>query len=318
MKKIFLPGDSFAFPPGVATIGFFDGVHRGHRHLIASVLDDAKAMNLSPIVITFDKHPRQVLQSTYVPRQLSDLDEKLRLLSEFPLFATVILHFDEAMAQLSAHDFMKTVLRDRLNVKRLVIGYDNRFGHNQEDGFEDYVRYGKELSIEVVRSTAFLLKDHQVSSSLIRRSLKEGNIELANDCLGYAYTLEGKVRHGFKRGHQLGFPTANIDLSGNTKMIPAFGVYAVRVGLENDDETYYGMMSIGVNPTFDHGEESLEVNIFDFDKDIYGRWIRVSFLSYLRKEKKFESEQLLSEQLERDKRATIGTLKKISDYAQND
>lgn len=197
-------------PASVATIGFFDGVHRGHQFLIRQVRQEAQASGLSSMVITFDQHPRQVLAQAYQPHLLTTLDEKLRRLSMTDIDYVVVLHFDSDMASLSAFDFMRTVLRDRLHVRQLVIGYDNRFGHRsalaKSEGFDDYVRYGEQLGIRVVHNPAFLLNDVKVSSSVVRSFLSVGEVELANQCLGYPFMLPGHVVHGYQEGRRIGFP----------------------------------------------------------------------------------------------------------------
>ena len=301
MNTIFLSEENNAVAPCVATIGFFDGVHRGHKYLIKHVTDEAKACGLASTVITFDRHPRQVLHSDYVPQLLTTLDNKLLLLSKTGIDNAAILPFDEATARLSAFDFMKQVLRNRLNVKKLVIGYDNRFGHNREEGFEDYVRYGHELGIEVIHNQAFVLNGVHVSSSVIRSFLQAGEVDMATLCLGYPYTLVGKVVHGFEQGRKIGFPTANIDTTESSQLIPAPGVYAVKVRLENTITLLHGMMNIGMRPTFDGSKLTLEVNIFNFQGDIYGKLLQVVFVHRIREERKFNNALELAEQLREDR-----------------
>ena len=223
--------------PSVATIGFFDGVHRGHRFLINNVVKEAASRGLQSTVVTFDRHPRQVLGSDFQPRLLSTNEEKMLLLSKTGVERCVMLPFSEQMAQMTACDFMKKILRDRLGVQVLIIGYDNRFGHNRSEGFDDYVRYGREMGIEVMSAQSFLLHGINVSSSVIRSFLQEGEIEMAENCLGYPYFFTGKVVKGFRVGHELGFPTANIEQDNMLKMIPSPGVYAVKVRIEGTVET---------------------------------------------------------------------------------
>ena len=301
MNTIFLSEENNAVAPCVATIGFFDGVHRGHKYLIEHVTDEAKACGLASTVITFDQHPRQVLHSDYVPQLLTTFDSKLLLLSKTGIDNAAVLPFDEATARLSAFDFMKQVLRNRLNVKKLVIGYDNRFGHNREEGFEDYVRYGHELGIEVIHNQAFVLNGVHVSSSVIRSFLQAGEVDMATLCLGYPYTLVGKVVHGFEQGRKIGFPTANIDTTESSQLIPAPGVYAVKVRLENTVTLLHGMMNIGMRPTFDGSKLTLEVNIFNFHGDIYGKLLQVVFVHRIREERKFNNALELAEQLREDR-----------------
>ena len=268
---------------------------------------------LQSTVITFDEHPRQVLQDGYMPEMLSTLDSKLILLSKTGVDNTVVLHFNKEMAELSARDFMEQILRDRLHVKKLVIGYDNRFGHDRREGFEDYVRFGEELGIEVIRNEAFMLNGVNVSSSVVRAFLKEGEIEMANSCLGYPYTIVGKVVKGYQKGRKMGFPTANLDVSEFGMLVPAPGVYAVKTRLEGSVAMKQGMMNIGKRPTFDGNNISLETNIFDFSGDIYGKLMLVSFEHRIRSERKFDSPEQLKEQLIIDKQIVKEQFKKDND-----
>lgn len=286
--------------PSVATIGFFDGVHRGHRFLINNVVKEAASRGLLSTVVTFDRHPRQVLGSDFQPRLLSTNEEKMLLLSKTGVERCVMLPFSEQMAQMTACDFMKKILRDRLGVQVLIIGYDNRFGHNRSEGFDDYVRYGREMGIEVMSAQSFLLHGINVSSSVIRSFLQEGEIEMAENCLGYPYFFTGKVVKGFRVGHELGFPTANIEQDNMLKMIPSPGVYAVKVRIEGTVELKHAMMNIGTRPTFNGTQQTLEVHILNFNDDIYGKMISVAFVHKLRNERQFPSKEALSEQLVKD------------------
>lgn len=286
--------------PCVATIGMFDGVHRGHQYLISRVRAEATKMGLQSTVITFDSHPRQVLQSDYIPQLLSPLDVKLMLLARTGVDNCALLHFDREMASLSAYEFMEKVLRDRLNVRKLVIGYDNRFGHNRSEGFDDYVRYGRQLGIEVVHNQAFTLNGINVSSSVVRSFIAEGEIELANTCLGYPYTLVGRVVDGYHEGHKLGYPTANLDTCRSGQLIPANGVYAAKARLQHSMAYRQGMTDIGTRPTFDGKNRSIETHIFDFNEDIYGQTLLVALVHRIRGERKFSSAEQLTEQLHKD------------------
>lgn len=301
MKTIRLSKDTLLPPPCVATIGFFDGVHMGHKYLVRQVTDEARASGMESTAITFDHHPRQVLRSDYVPQLLSTTDSKLLLLSRTGIDNTVVLPFDGEMASMSARDFMKNVLRDRLNVRKLVIGYDNRFGNDRSEGFDDYARHGREIGMEVLRANAFTLHGYNVSSSVIRRFLQEGEIEMANLCLGYPYTISGTVVRGYREGRKMGFPTANIAPASVSQMIPQKGVYAVRARLENSVAMLPGMMNIGRRPTFGGEATSLETNIFNFSDNIYGKHMLVSFMHRIRGERKFSGTEELAEQLRKDK-----------------
>jgi riboflavin kinase/FMN adenylyltransferase len=291
--------------PSVATIGFFDGVHAGHQFLVSRVIAEAKKRGLQSTVVTFDRHPRQVLQSDYVPRLLTTLDEKLSLLGQTGVDSVAVLHFDKAMAAMSAEQFMQTVLKERLSVALLMIGYDNRFGHNLSDKFEDYVKYGRETGIEVIHIEAFSNNERRISSSMVRRLLQEGDVADARLCLNRPYKLTGTVIKGLSIGRKMGFPTANIRLESKEQLVPREGAYAVSVDVEGASEQLYGMMNVGSRPTFGISEPTLEVNIFDFDGDIYDRKISVKFLSRLRDDVKFGDMEALEKQLTDDKRRAV-------------
>ena len=289
--------------PYVATIGFFDGVHRGHQYLISRLMEQAAAAGMPSMVITFDRHPREVLGSNYQPRMLSTLSEKLQRLRQTGVDRCEVLSFTPQLAALTAREFMQHVLKEQLNVGKLYIGYDNRFGHNREEGFDDYVRYGREMGIEVIHNDAFQLNQVNISSSVVRSFLDEGEVELANQCLGYNYTVEGGVVDGVQEGRKMGFPTANIEPSYALKLIPAPGVYAVKVRVEGTDEWLSGMMNIGTRPTFGENKLSLEVHILHFSGNLYGRTLTVSFVKRLRAEQRFSSPSALRNQLIRDEQA---------------
>ena len=289
--------------PSVATIGFFDGVHRGHRFLLDHIIAEAQAAGLASMAVTFDRHPRQVLQSDYVPQTLSTPEEKLQLLAATGLDYAAVLHFDRDMASCAARDFMRDILRDGLGVQRLVIGYDHRFGHNRAEGFEDYVRYGRELGITVEQTPALDASGEQVSSSLVRRLLTAGDVERAASCLGRPYTVTGTVTGGYREGRRMGFPTANLDLASLGQMLPAEGVYATEVHVEGERQPLQGMTNIGHRPTFGTHGVTVETHILDYAADLYGRQISLTFMSRLRGECTFGSPEALADQLAEDKEA---------------
>lgn len=302
MRTVTVNGGMAPQPPCAATIGFFDGVHRGHTFLIRQVVDSARAEAIEASVITFNDHPRHVLHSDFQPRMLSTNEEKMLLFSKTGIDRCAVLPFDREMAALSARDFMGGVLRDKLNVRILYIGYDNRFGHDRTEGFDDYVRYGKEYGMEVRRAGTYTLNGVNVSSSYIRSLLTAGEVAMAAQCLGYHYSLKGTVVHGVQQGRMMGFPTANIRPASNEKIVPAQGVYAVKALLQGEATEREAIMNIGVRPTFGSGGAvSMEANIFGFDGDIYGQDIRVAFIQRLRNEHKFTSAQQLARQLADDK-----------------
>lgn len=284
-----------------ATIGFFDGVHCGHQFMIDSLTTMAHAQGRQSLVITFDRHPRQVVHADYVPQLITTTDEKLQLLHATAADRIEMLHFNAQMAQLSAYEFMRQVLHEKYGVAMLLTGYDNRFGHNRAEGFADYVRYGEEMGMKVLQNTPIDIDGMRVSSSLIRRLIVEGNITEANNCLGHPYSITGSVAHGFQEGRRIGFPTANIVPESAEKLVPGNGVYATRVSVEGG-EWMPAMLNIGTNPTFQRQQTTIEAHIIGFEGDIYGRKVRVEFGRKLRDEQRFESVEALQKQLEADKK----------------
>lgn len=297
-------------PGTVATIGFFDGVHKGHRFLISKIRDIAARRGLCSAVVTFPVHPRFVMNSSFQPVMLSTFDEKMQLLGECGLDYCFVMNFTKELASLTARQFMADVLKARFNVSVLVIGYDHRFGHNREEGFEDYCRYGKELGIEVCRADSYVAGRYEISSSSIRRYLSDGEIHKATFSLGREYSITGRVVGGYQVGRKIGFPTANIQ-AADDKLIPSNGVYAVRVIVDGCE--YKGMLNIGNRPTVaNNGARSIEVHIFDFNKTIYNETVTLTFTEKVRDEHKFSSLEQLTEQLENDERH-IRTLYFIED-----
>lgn len=286
--------------PGVmATIGFFDGVHLGHRFLIDEVKAAAAQRGLPSAVITFPTHPRSVLQQAYQPRLLNSFADKLRLLATTGVDYCIVLDFTEALSQLSAEAFLR-ILATQWQVKGLVIGYDHRFGHDRRDGFEQYVEYGQRWGIEILKAAAFDAGHTAVSSSEIRRLVQEGKVERAAQLLTYAYHISGRIVSGYKVGRTLGFPTANIQPDDPMQLLPGIGVYAVWV--EVAGQRYKGMLYIGSRPTLDNGTQlSIEVHILHFSGDIYNDPIRVSFAHFVRGDEKFDSLEALKAQLMSDR-----------------
>jgi len=287
--------------PCVATIGFFDGVHIGHRFLIDQVKRLATEKELKSLLITFDTHPRQQSNPHWTPLLLTTNQEKKDLLVSTGADYCLVLDFTPKVSHLSAKEFMEQVLKRYLNVKILLIGYDNRFGHNREENFDDYVRYGKEIGIDVIRFTAYSIDGINVSSSVIRNYLQHGAIEEANLRLGYEYFLDGVVVGGYRVGRTIGFPTANLQIDNKLKLIPQDGVYAVHLYLKG--KQYIGMLNIGYRPTFNNvHQKTIEVHILDFSSDIYNSSIRISFIKKIRGVKKFTSVEELIEQLRMDEK----------------
>lgn len=279
----------------VATIGMFDGVHRGHQFVLRQVVNVAHERGMLSLAVTFDRQ-----QPLLLP-----LDEKVRRLTATGITRVEVLPFTNALKQMTAREFMQKVLRAQFNVKVLVTGYDNRFGHNREEGYDDYVRYGRELGMEVVRLPA----EGNICSSLIRQQLHQGHVSEAAALLGYPYTLKGIVGHGEHVGSTLGFPTANVIPDSGQQLVPAPGVYAVLVRVDGELLSRGGMMNIGVRPTFGIHHTTLEVHIFHFNEDLYGHRLSVSFIARLRDERRFDDVDSLKLQLRDDMRQSEELLK---------
>ena len=286
----------------VATIGSFDGVHRGHLCLLKQVRKIADERGLKAMAVTFALSPKSVLGGSDMAR-LNSMEERVALLTQAGMDEVALLDFTHEMAAMTAHDFMQQVLKEQLGVAVLVIGYDHRFGRGRTDGFDDYVRYGRELGIEVVRGEACMEDGEAVSSTRIRHCITEGRVTEAAHLLGYNYKLCGTVVGGYRVGRKIGFPTANIGNTDN-KLLPADGVYAVRVNCIPEDSQFskLGMLNIGHRPTVNNGEErSIEVHILDFEGDLYGQSLCVEFVERLRDEQTFGNLEALMAQLEADK-----------------
>lgn len=284
----------------IATIGFFDGVHVGHRFLIRELKQLAHTRNLPSAVITFSEHPRAVLHSDYQPKLLNSFEEKLEHLASTGIDYCIVLDFTLKLSRLSAEEFILSILAQKLHTDTLLIGYDHRFGHNREDGFEQYVTYGAICGMQVVKASRYSEGEAAVSSSEIRKQLSLCQVEEASHLLTYSYQLKGSIVSGYKIGRKLGFPTANIQMDEPFKITPGIGVYAVWVYLKG--ERYKGMLYIGDRPTLDNGSNiTLEVNILDFSGDIYNNEIMVVFIHYVRGDIRFNTLEELKEQLGRDR-----------------
>ena len=302
MKFITLT-DPLPYQACVATIGFFDGVHRGHRFLIRQLTRYAAGHGWAALLIPFRTHPRQVMQAAYQPQLLTTYDEKCEQLATTGADCCLTLDFTTALAALSARRFMAEILKERLSVKVLIIGYAHRFGHDRSEGFAEYVEYGRELGMEIVRADAFAMSEVNVSSSMVRACLAEGEVGMAARCLTRPYEITGSVVHGFHVGHELGFPTANIQVEDAQKLIPKNGVYAVWVKEKTGGEEHVwgGMLNIGLRPTMENGENrTIEVHLLDFAGDLYGCRLTLSFVRRLRDERKFRNKGELVHQLRED------------------
>lgn len=307
MKKVVRLTEQLQKNHSIVTIGTFDGVHIGHQKIINRVINLGKEKGLKSVVLTFFPHPRMVLQKDSKLKLLNTIEEREAILTKLGLDQMVTKTFTKDFANLSAEDFVKTVLVDALHAKYIIIGYDHKFGKNRSADIHDLKTFGKEFGFEVEEISAQDVEDVAVSSTKIRKAIQEGDIETATAFLGNPFFLTGTVIKGKGLGKQIGFPTANIHISVDYKLIPKDGVYVVKGIIKG--KTVSGMMNIGTNPTVDGEHHSLEVHFFDFDEDIYGQSIQIEFLKRLRDEQKFDSLKSLTDQLKKDKTTTEEILK---------
>lgn len=284
----------------ILTLGTFDGVHLGHRKILEKVSQNTENHTTESLVLTFFPHPRMVLKGQSDVKLLNTIGEKIDLLENLGVQNLVIHPFDEAFSKLTAEEFVKKVLVDRFHIQKIIIGHDHRFGRNRTANIDDLITFGKQYDFEVEQISVEEINAVSISSTKIRKALIEGNMALANDYLGYEYFLTGIVCKGKQLGRTIGFPTANLMIEENDKLIPLNGVYVVKSII--NQKTVFGLMNIGFNPSVAGEKLSIEVHYFDFDIDLYDQKIRVSILKYLRPEQKFDSIALLKEQLEKDKK----------------
>jgi riboflavin kinase/FMN adenylyltransferase len=295
----------------VVTIGTFDGVHLGHRKLIHKVREIADSIRGETVVLTFFPHPRMVLYpNEHGLELLNTITEKKALLAEAGVDHLIIHPFDKEFAEHSSSEFIREVIVNKLKTKKLVIGYDHHFGKKREGNFNDLLRLAPELGFEVEKIEEEDVNNIAVSSTQVRNALKKGDIDTATAYLGRPYTLSGKVVHRNKLGRTIGFPTANLQVAEDYKLIPAEGVYVVEVEL--GQEKYYGMLSIGRRPTVEqNGELSVEVYILDFNREIYGEEITLHFLKWVRADKKFNGIEELKQQIENDRIFTLNYIQSL-------
>ncbi len=310
MSKIKNITDYQSANPAVVTIGTFDGVHIGHQKIIKQLIKTGQDEHLRSVVLTFFPHPRMVLQKDANIKLINTINERRVILDGLGLDFLLIKNFTKAFSRLSAEDFVKQVLVDTLNAKKVIIGYDHRFGRNRNANIEDLKRYGKLYGFIVEEIPAQDIDDVSVSSTKIRHALNEGNIEKANTYLGYSFSLTGTVVKGRSLGRKIGFPTANIAINETYKLIPKQGAYVVCTTINNT--VVYGMMNIGNNPTVDGKTQSIEVHFFNFNTDIYNKTLQIAVLHRLRDEQKFASIEALKAQLEVDKKNALDFIKTLS------
>ena len=282
----------------IVTLGTFDGMHIGHQAILNKLKLQKKIYGYETLVLTFFPHPRMVLKTDHQISLLNTIDERVKLIDQFGIDHLVVQEFTQDFANLSAEEFVKTVLVDQFNIGKIIIGYDHRFGKNRSADIHDLIEFGKKYHFDVEQISAEELNDVSVSSTKIRNALHVGDVALAKTYLGYPYMVSGKVVSGKQLGRTIGYPTANILVAEDYKLIPAIGVYVVGVTVKDKD--YYGMLSVGTNPTVGGTEKTVEVYIFDFNDTIYNEEITVRFLTKIREEEHFSSIDLLIEALKND------------------
>jgi len=301
------------FKNAAITIGTFDGVHSGHLQIIQQVKSEALINEGESVIITFDPHPRMVLnlKKNQPPiKLLTTLQEKTELLAKQGIDHLVVVPFTVEFSNESAQEYISDFLVEKFHPKTIIIGYDHRFGKNRSGGYQLLEQYQQEYNYIVKEIPEHVLNDITISSTKIRSALKEGDIKTAKECLGYDYFFEGKVVNGNKLGRTLGYPTANLEIKNTNKLIPENGIYAVNLAIGkasvNEDSLFVpesfhqGMMSIGIRPTIADNRRTIEVNIFNFNEDIYGRIVRVYVKYFLRNEEKFDSMEDLKKQISLD------------------
>lgn len=292
----------------VITIGTFDGVHVGHRMILKRLLSNTENTPLKGTLLTFFPHPRIVLQKDSDIKLLNTIDEKTKILDNLGLDQLIVHPFTKEFSRLSATEFVRDLLVNKLRAKKVVIGYDHRFGRNRNANISDLIAFGNTFDFDVDEIPAQEIDAISVSSTKIRRALEDGDIETANRFLGYQYMLTGVVKKGKGIGRQLNFPTANLFIEESYKLVPKNGAYVVNSDI--DGKIVSGMMNIGYNPTVNGTKRSIEVHFFDFEKDLYDQTIQVNMLQRIRDEQKFDSVEELQKQLEKDRKVSISVLSK--------
>ena len=285
------------------TIGTFDGVHIGHQKVIKNLVDSATSKNVTSILLTFFPHPRMVLQSNSEIKLINTIDERIQLLEKTGLEMLVIHKFTEEFSKQTALNFVKNILVDKLKIMKLIIGYDHKFGKNREGDFNQLVAYGSDYKFNVEEISQQDINNLTVSSTRIRKAIENGEIEKANNYLGYNFMLTGEVVKGKNLGEKIGFPTANLHIKETYKLLPKTGAYIVKSLING--KTVFGMMNIGYRPTVNGKNQTIEIHFFDFNKDLYSSTIQIDVLSFLREEQKFDSVDSLKKQLQKDKEKSI-------------
>ncbi|MCG9791760.1 bifunctional riboflavin kinase/FAD synthetase [Flavobacterium algicola] len=293
----------------ILTLGTFDGVHIGHKKILDKLIQSTQLNEFESLVLTFFPHPRMVLQEKSEIKLLNTIPEKVKLLEAIGIENLVIHPFDESFSRLTAEEFVSSILVDQFRIQKIIIGHDHRFGRNRTADINDLIGFGEKYGFEVEQISVQELNTISVSSTKVRKAIDEGDMQLANNFLGYDYFLTGTVVTGKQLGRTIGFPTANIQISEDYKLIPLNGVYVVKSILQN--KIIYGLMNVGFRPTVGGEELSIEVNYLDYEGDLYGQELTVYILKYIRLEQKFESLELLKSQLEVDKAQALSYIEGI-------
>ena len=286
----------------ILTIGTFDGVHLGHKKILDKVVARAKEEGLESVVLTFFPHPRMVLQEKSEIKLLNTIEEKINLFEKIGIDYLIIHPFDYKFSRLTSEEFVKTILVDTFNIQKIIIGYDHRFGRNRTADINDLIVFGNDYNFDVEQISAEEINAIAISSTKIRTAIQEGNIQLANLYLGYPYSFSGKVVKGKQLGRTIGFPTANIQINEEYKLIPKNGVYIVKSVI--DAVTVYGMMNIGTRPTVDGENQTIEVHFLDFNANLYETTLEIVLMKFLRDETKFNSLDDLKAQIAKDQTST--------------
>ena len=292
------------------TVGTFDGVHLGHQKIINQLVKKAKQKNCGTLLLTFDPHPRKVVQPSNAPLLLQTIEERSEILSKLGLEIIFVQPFTKAFSKLNSEEYVKDILVNQLNVEHLLVGYNHRFGKNRTANIFDLKKLGKKYKFSVSEIQAHIVNKITVSSTKIRHAINNGNIKYANSLLGHTYKLKGIVMKGRQNGKKIGFPTANVKIKEREKILPKNGVYAVKVNY--NEMTHLAMMNIGTNPTFNGNYISNEVHLINWDGDLYKKEIEIFFIERIRDEKKFNSIQDLSIQLQNDKNYILKKFKNLN------
>ena len=303
MKRVNGINNFLIHSPTILTLGTFDGVHKGHQKILKKLNSEANKAKLKSIVLTFFPHPRIVLNPRSNLKLINTIKERSELLEKSGIDFLITHPFDKTFSELSPEKFVKNILVDKLKIKKILIGYDHKFGKNRTAGIEDLKKFGLKYDFDVIEISAKEQNKVTISSTKIRKSIENGDFNKAKSFLGYHFNIEGLVIKGNAIGRTIGFPTANLDISEDYKLIPKRGVYLIFSLIEN--KKVFGMMNIGIKPTLNNDRETIEVNFFDWEKDLYNKQVKVYVLNFIRDEKKFTSLIKLEEQIKLDKKTCL-------------